>query len=152
MLAPVTVGVDGSAEGLAAAEWAAHEAVRRDRPLRLVHAWNWHPRQESGEQANATQRYVARRSLRQAEERVRRSCPDVRLDHEQVEGPAIAALLKTAAQSELLVLGSRGLSGFTGFVVGSVALGVVARAERPVVLATWRARANRRATAIDRPR
>lgn len=32
------------------------------------------------------------------------------------------------------MLGSRGLSGFTGFLVGSVALGVVARAERPVVL------------------
>jgi nucleotide-binding universal stress UspA family protein len=134
MLTPVIVGVDGSAESLAAAEWAAHEAVRRDRPLRLVHAWNWHPRQESGEQAGAAQRYQGRRSLRQAEERVRRTCPDVRLDDEQVEGPAIAALLKAADQSELLVLGSRGLSGFAGFVVGSVALGVVARTERPVVL------------------
>lgn len=45
MLAPVVAAVDGSAESLAAAEWAAHEAVRRERPLRLLHAWNWHPRQ-----------------------------------------------------------------------------------------------------------
>ncbi|MCT9080173.1 universal stress protein, partial [Streptomyces fulvoviolaceus] len=45
MLPPVIAGVDGSAESLAAAEWAAREAARRDRPLRLVHAWNWHPRQ-----------------------------------------------------------------------------------------------------------
>ncbi|MET7481683.1 universal stress protein [Streptomyces sp. NPDC005538] len=134
MFPPVIVGVDGSEESLAAAEWAAREAVRRDRPLRLVHAWNWHPREGAGEQATAAQRYLARRSVRAAETRIRRTGLDVPLDDEQVEGPATAALLKSAAQADLLVLGSRGLSGFTGFLVGSVALGVVARAERPVVL------------------
>ncbi|WP_373921897.1 universal stress protein [Streptomyces sp. T12] len=41
MAQPVVVGVDGSAESPTAAEWAAREAVRRDRPLRLLHAWNW---------------------------------------------------------------------------------------------------------------
>jgi nucleotide-binding universal stress UspA family protein len=134
MLMPVIAGVDGSAEGLAAAEWAAREAVRRERPLRLVHARHWHPRQDDGEPATAAQRHLARRALRQAEDRIRRTCPGVRLDDEQVEGPATAALLSAAEQGDLLVLGSRGLSGFTGFLVGSVALGVVARAVRPVVL------------------
>jgi nucleotide-binding universal stress UspA family protein len=134
MLPPVIAGVDGSPESLAAAEWAAREAARRNRPLRLVHAWNWHPRQDVGEPATAAQRHLARRSLRQAEDRIRRTCPNVVLDDEQVEGPATAALLRAAEQTDLLVLGSRGLSGFTGFLVGSVALGVVARAAGPVVL------------------
>ncbi|WP_123962906.1 universal stress protein [Streptomyces sp. TLI_185] len=134
MLPPVIAGVDGSSESLAAAEWAAREALRRDRPLRLVHAWNWHPRQQDGEIATAAQRHLAQRSLRQAEDRIRRTCPAVKLDQEQVEGPATAALLKAAEQADLLVLGSRGLSGFTGFLVGSVALDVVAGAGRPVVL------------------
>ncbi|WP_367325334.1 universal stress protein [Streptomyces sp. HUAS ZL42] len=133
MLRPVIAGVDGSAESLAAAEWAAREAVRRGRPLHLLHAWNWHPRQD-GEPATAAQRHLARRVLRQAEERIHRTCPGVTLDDEQVEGPATAALLRAAEQADVLVLGSRGLSGFTGFLVGSVALGVVARAPRPVVL------------------
>ncbi|MGW2380107.1 universal stress protein [Streptomyces sp. NPDC001658] len=133
MLRPVIAGVDGSPESLAAAEWAAHEAVRRERPLRLVHAWNWHPRRE-GEPANAAQRHLARRALRHAEDRIRRACPTVALDDEQVEGPATAALLRAGEQADLLVLGSRGLSGFTGLLVGSVALGVVARSVRPVVL------------------
>ncbi|WP_406253749.1 universal stress protein [Streptomyces chartreusis] len=134
MVPPVIAGIDGSAESLAAAEWAAHEAVRRDRPLRLVHAWNWHPRQGAGEPATAAQRYLARRALRQAEDRIRRTCPGVKLDDEQIEGPATAALLQAADGADLLVLGSRGLSGFTGFLVGSVSSGVVARATAPVVL------------------
>ncbi|QKZ16384.1 universal stress protein [Streptomyces chartreusis] len=127
MLPPVMAGVDGSAESLAAAEWAAREAARRDRPLRLVHAWQRQPRKDAGPSAAAAQRRV----LRQAEDRIRRTCPGVEVDAEQVEGPATGVLLHAA---ELVVLGSRGLSGFTGFVVGSVALGVVARATLPVVL------------------
>ncbi|MFI7497969.1 universal stress protein [Streptomyces sp. NPDC049687] len=134
MLRPVVAGVDGSVESLAAAAWAAREAQRRNRPLHLVHAWDWRPRGQEREIAGAAQRHLARRALRQAEERVRAECPDVRLGDEQMEGPATAALLKAADQAELLVLGSRGLSGFTGFLVGSVALGVVAKATRPVVL------------------
>ncbi|MDX3637086.1 universal stress protein [Streptomyces europaeiscabiei] len=134
MLSPVVVGVDGSAESLAAAVWAAHEAARRERPLRLVHASNWHPRQGEGESANAAQRHLARRVLRQAEKHVRATCPDVRLYDEQVEGPATAAMLAAGEGADLLVLGSRGLSALTGLLVGSVSLGVVARATGPVVL------------------
>ncbi|WP_405905339.1 universal stress protein [Streptomyces sp. NBC_00828] len=134
MLPPVVVGVDGSPESLAAAEWAAREALRRELPLRLVHAWNGHPHHADGEPATAVQRHLGRRSLRRAEERIRVACPGVRLYDEQVEGPATAALLNAADRADLLVLGSRGLSGFTGFLVGSVALGVIARASRPVVL------------------
>ncbi|MFJ9007790.1 universal stress protein [Streptomyces canus] len=142
MLAPVIAGVDGSAESLAAAvgapptpfrQWgrAAGEAVRRKRPLRLVHVWSRHLRQH-GEPPTAAQRHVARRALRQAEDRIGRTCPEVRVEEAQVEGPATAALLRVAEQAN--VLGSRGLSGFTAFLVGSVALGVIGRSVRPVVL------------------
>ncbi|MFH8769496.1 MULTISPECIES: universal stress protein [unclassified Streptomyces] len=134
MSALVIAGVDGSPESLAAAEWAAREAARRDLPLRLIHAWAWHPRPHDGEPANAAQRYLAMRALRQAEDRIRGAVPGVRLADEQVEGPATAALLKAAEQADLLVLGSRGLTGLAGFLVGSVALGVVAQALGPVVL------------------
>ncbi|MFJ8113941.1 universal stress protein [Streptomyces sp. NPDC096132] len=134
MLSPVVAGVDGSAESLAAAAWAAREAGRRDRPLHLVHAWDRHPRRQEREIADAARRHLARRAVRRAEERVRAECPDVRLTDEQPAGPAVDALVKAADQADVMVLGSRGLSGFTGFLVGSVALGVVARATRPVVL------------------
>ncbi|MER6283163.1 universal stress protein [Streptomyces sviceus] len=133
MLPPVIVGVDGSAESLAAAEWAAREAVRRKRLLRLLHVRSWHPRQD-GEPATAAQRLSARRALRRAGDRIGRTCPEARWEEEQVDGPATAALLRVAERADVLVLGSRGLSGFTGFLVGSVALGVAARTVRPVVL------------------
>ncbi len=42
MLRNIAVGLDGSPESLAAADWAAREAQLRDTPLRLVYAW---PRQ-----------------------------------------------------------------------------------------------------------
>lgn len=42
--------------------------------------------------------------------------------------------MKAAPEAELLVLGSRGLSGIAGFLLGSVGLHVVAHTERPVVL------------------
>ncbi|MFE1841060.1 universal stress protein [Streptomyces sviceus] len=134
MLAPVIAGVDGSAESLAAAEWAAREAARRGRTLRLLHAWQRgsHPDRDASQ--GAVRRHLARRVLRQAEDRVRAECPGTRVEDEQVEGPATEALLHAAERADLLVLGSRGLSGFTGFLVGSVALDVVARATRPVVL------------------
>ncbi|MGW5171645.1 universal stress protein [Streptomyces nodosus] len=134
MRAPVVAGVDGSAESLSAAAWAAREALRRERPLRLVHAWNWQPRQGRDEATDTARRSRAERVLREAEEQLHDHYPDVRLFEEQIEGPVAPALVKAAERAELLVLGSRGLSGFTGFLVGSVALGAVAKATRPVVL------------------
>ncbi|MFJ9909581.1 universal stress protein [Streptomyces sp. NPDC101152] len=134
MSAPVIVGVDGSAESLAAAAWAAREAERRGRGLRLVHAREGSPPAGDEGSASAVQRRLARMALRQAEEHLRETGPGTRLQDEPAEGPAVAALLRAAVQADLLALGSRGLSGFTGFLAGSVSLGVVARSTRPVVL------------------
>ncbi|HEY8983221.1 MAG TPA: universal stress protein [Streptomyces sp.] len=131
---PVVVGVDGSDESMAAAHWAAREAVRRGRPLRLVHAWNRYTRQRDTVLSGAAQRHLARRALERAEQRVRAACPGLPLSDELLAGPATHALVRETERARPLVLGSHGLGGFTGFVVGSVALGVVAKATGPVVL------------------
>ncbi|WP_329268298.1 universal stress protein [Streptomyces sp. NBC_01451] len=134
MSRPVVAGVDGSPESLAAAEWAAREAVRRDLPLHLVHAFDRGPDRTPSAAADAVRRHLGRGILRRAEDRIARTCPTARLTDEQVEGPTAVALSHAAQNAELLVLGSRGLSGFTGFLVGSVAQSLVARATLPVVL------------------
>ncbi|MFJ8944602.1 universal stress protein [Streptomyces sp. NPDC102395] len=131
---PVVAGVDGSAESLAAAAWAAREAVGRGLPLRLVHALNWSPPGVHSDAGEAARRRAAQRILHEARVHIARTCPGVLVTDAEVDGPASTALLHAADRAELLVLGSRGLSGMTGFLVGSVAQTVVARAGRPVVL------------------
>jgi nucleotide-binding universal stress UspA family protein len=137
MTRTIVAGLDGSPESLAAADWAAREALLRGLPLRLVHAWI----QEPGRYADAAtpigtdpQRHWAERIPREAAAVLRRRYPDLRLEAVQLSRQPTAALLDAARDSELLALGSRGLGSLAGFLVGSVALPVVAHATRPVVL------------------
>ncbi|MFF4505033.1 universal stress protein [Streptomyces sp. NPDC001401] len=136
----ITVGLDGSPQSLAAADWAAREAQQREASLRLVHAWEPQPRTYgpfAGTFAPAAvdaQREWAEYMLREAESRLAKSHPGLRITTLWTAGPPAAALLTAAEDADLLVLGSRGLGGVAGFLVGSVALAAVARSERPVVL------------------
>ncbi|MFF8670042.1 universal stress protein [Streptomyces sp. NPDC015242] len=137
----VTAGVDGSPESLAAAEWAAREALLRDLPLRLVYAWEWQPPAYVPTAGlpvpvppTEQQRVAARRLLDETRERLARRHPGLGIDADEIPGQPAAALLKAAEEAELLVLGSRGLSRLAGYLVGSVALSVLAWSARPVVL------------------
>ncbi|MFF4037639.1 universal stress protein [Streptomyces sp. NPDC001816] len=117
----IIVGVDGSPGSLAAADWAAREARRRDVPLRLVHAVRQSP--------------DADRSLREAEAKIARRHPDLRIEGDRVAAEPASALLTAAEGADLVVLGSPGpAGGVAGLLAGSVALAVVARSQRPVVL------------------
>ncbi|MEU8651273.1 universal stress protein [Streptomyces sp. NPDC048737] len=132
----VAVGFDGSRESRAAAEWAAGEARLRTLPLRLVQVWE--PLPESMAQDSLpdaeTSRHWTGRIPREAAEELRLRHPGLDVRTEQLSGGPAEALCRVAAEAELLVLGSRGMSGLGGFLVGSVGLAVVAHAERPVVL------------------
>ena len=132
----VTVGLDGSSESRAAAEWAAREAKLRGLPLRLVQVWE--PAPEPMAQAPLlgaeTQAHWSERIPRETAEGLRLRHPGVHVDVEQIPGRPADALAGAAKDAELLVLGSRGLSGIGGFLVGSVGMAVIADTETPVVL------------------
>ncbi|WP_405539746.1 universal stress protein [Streptomyces sp. NBC_00075] len=135
MLRPVVVGTDGSRESLAAAEWAAQEALRRGLPLHLVHAWEGGTAPDPSELPELdAPRDRARRTLRGAVERLGERFPQIVPTIEQIAGSAPDALVEAGDKAELLVLGSRAFSGFGGFMAGSVALATVAHVTRPVVL------------------
>ncbi|MFL1897767.1 universal stress protein [Streptomyces tauricus] len=134
MLSPIVVGLDGSGESLAAADWAAREALRRGLPLRLIHAWAGMSSDTTALPELDAPRHWARRILRSAMDRVSERHPQVYISAEQVARPAAEALVAAGSEAELLVLGSRAFRGFGGFMAGSVALATVARAKRPVVL------------------
>ncbi|MGW1503280.1 universal stress protein [Streptomyces mirabilis] len=145
----VTVGLDGSLESRAAADWAAREAKLRGLPLKLVNVWepvpepiaqapllgpethqHWSERSEMG----APPAEGWGKIPREAAEELRVAHPEVDVLIEQVTGRPAEVLTDAAKDAEPLVLGSRGLSGVGGFMVGSVGLAVVAHAECPVVL------------------
>ncbi|WP_316745425.1 universal stress protein [Streptomyces sp. MK7] len=132
----VTVGLDGSPESRAAAEWAAREAQLLGLPVRLVHVWEPVPEPLALAQllGAQTHRHWSERVPRETAEGLRLRHPGVEVTTELLSGTPAELLAKVAEDAELLALGSRALGGVGGFLIGSVGLSVVARTERPVVL------------------
>jgi nucleotide-binding universal stress UspA family protein len=60
--------------------------------------------------------------------------PDLDIHTEVVIADPVATLVAESETARLLVLGSRGLGGFTGILVGSTAVAVVARGHCPVAV------------------
>ncbi|MER5600824.1 universal stress protein [Streptomyces sp. NPDC002265] len=136
----ITVGLDGSPESIAAGDWAAREAAQRQVPLCLLHARDsLRPLYAPFTAAAVPDMIDAQRTwaagfLLEAESRLTERHPGLRITTQRTEEQPVPALLTAAKDTELLVLGSRRLGTVAGFLVGSVALAVVAHTERPVVL------------------
>ncbi|MEV6025764.1 universal stress protein [Streptomyces sp. NPDC052036] len=133
---PVIVGLDGSSESRAAAEWAAREAKLRGLPLTLVHVCEPAPSplMQAPLLGAETDQHWTERIPRETAEGLRLRHPGVAVTTEHLAGRPVEWLVRAAGDAELLVLGTRALSGIGGFLVGSVSLAVVAHAVRPVVL------------------
>ncbi|MBC9715928.1 universal stress protein [Streptomyces sp. TRM66268-LWL] len=137
MLLPIVAGMDGSPESLAAADWAAREALHRGLPLRLVHAWEVTPPADDEQPALPelhVPQYWARRVLRTGLDRLTERYPQVRITAEQVPRPPVPALIGAAQSAEMLVLGNQGLGPVSAAFAGSVAGAVVGQVRQPVVL------------------
>ncbi|MGW1604005.1 universal stress protein [Streptomyces eurythermus] len=132
MTRPITAGVDGTEESLAALDWAAREAVRRGLPLRVVHAWRYAEALAAADRD--TQHGWVAQGVADAVRSVAERHPGLAATTDVVEGGAADALAGAAAGAEMLVLGSRGHGPVVGFLLGSVGQQVIAEAARPVVL------------------
>ncbi|MES9525227.1 universal stress protein [Streptomyces capoamus] len=132
MTRPITAGVDGTEESLAALDWAAREAVRRGLPLRVVHAWRYAEALAAADRE--TQHGWVAQGVAEAVRAVSARHPGLTVTTDVVEGAAAHALAEAAAGAETLVLGSRGHGPVVGFLLGSVGQQVIAEAARPVVL------------------
>ncbi|MGW7456279.1 universal stress protein [Streptomyces sp. NPDC054797] len=130
----IIAGLDGSAESVAAARWAAREAELREVPLHLVHAEEWGiPAGVPVMGADVRSRW-ARSILRETSEELREEHPGLDISTAWLDGLPTASLVGLAAVSDMLVLGSRGLGSIAGSVLGSVGMAAVRTTERPVVL------------------
>lgn len=126
----LVTGVDGSPCSTAAAHWAAEEALRRDLPLRVVHARPLQPLllpQCSWLPPSAPD------LLHGMESALVRSHPGLEVSCVEVLDTATSALVAASEDAELLVLGSRGSGGFAELLLGSVGLHCAARSHCPVV-------------------
>jgi nucleotide-binding universal stress UspA family protein len=143
-LSAVVVGVDGSAGSNEALHWAIAEARLRNAPLRAVHAWTYvqplipsfvgYP--YSAESVDLTvddRRQAAEQMLEWATSELS-SVHDIAIERVIGEGSAAQVLIDAVGEDDLLVVGSRGHSGFTSLLLGSVSQQCAHSAPCPVVI------------------
>ena len=135
----VVVGVDGSEEARRALRWAATMALRLDRPLKVVHTWLWPAFRVPlgpvpGAAPSSGLRAAAERVLKEARTDVEQTAPELALTTSLVYGEASVVLVDMSRDAEMVVIGCRGLGGFSGLLLGSVGLHVSSRAHCPVVV------------------
>ncbi|MFJ8857186.1 universal stress protein [Streptomyces sp. NPDC102451] len=140
MSAPVVVGVDGSASSLDAVDLAAREARLRGRGLRVVHAFIWpmmhvHQGAPSVGPPGGGLRNMVGRIVAEAVERARSVEPELEVTNAVVTGEPLTVLEAQSRQAPLIVVGSRGLGGFVGLLLGSTAVHLAAHSQCPVLLA-----------------
>jgi nucleotide-binding universal stress UspA family protein len=136
---PIVVGVDGSPSAMHAVRWAAGEAARHGVPLRLVHVCYLMPVRHPRQVAPPPEYHDAfleqgRHWLTAAAEAARMVTPDVPVSTDLRDGIAADVLVRESVPARLVVLGSRGLGGFRGLLVGSVSVAVAAHGHCPVVV------------------
>jgi nucleotide-binding universal stress UspA family protein len=134
----IVVGIDGSADGRRALGWALDEARARGAALHLVHAW----------QAPFLAGYPLDPLVIGTEifEERARTVMENALDGTDLAGLAqpvqrtlvcntpAAAILDAAKDADLVVVGSRGIAGFRGLLIGSVSHQVACHSPCPVLV------------------
>ncbi|WP_158888123.1 universal stress protein [Amycolatopsis anabasis] len=140
----VLAGVDGSPSAIHAVRWAAREAARRQAPLRLFHAC---PLPPATAHVPVALRHDYRDTLlvrghewlAEAEFAATQVAPGITVRRDLRVGAAAGQLVRESASAGLVVVGSRGLGGFGGLALGSVADALAQHGHCPVVVVRGRA-------------
>ncbi|MGN8048490.1 universal stress protein [Curtobacterium sp. 22159] len=134
---PIVVGVDGSPESGRALRFAVTLGRRLGLPVRTITTWQWpdalnrdeppfdHWSPEQDALATASS------ALDAADDVID---DDVDVESELIEGRPAEVLLEAGRDASFLVLGSRGLGGFRGLLVGSVTQECAQHATCPVLV------------------
>lgn len=133
----VVVGIDGSDISLAAFAHGAWEAHQRALPLYLVYCYDvpsaFTALTLSADRERELVEACAQR-LTDLAEQVRAAYPELEVHTAVVAGHPGACLVRASQHAALVVVGSRGLGGFKGLLLGSVSSQLTAHAATPVVV------------------
>ncbi|MFI6674244.1 universal stress protein [Kribbella sp. NPDC050470] len=151
--APIVAGYDGSQASRTALHWAAAEADRLRTRLRVVEVFELIVALRATPSTVvplAALRTAREHGLTALADALRAQHPGLEVETVLVEGTPAEALTEETAHARVLVLGSRGLGGWSGLLVGSVAVQVSAHARCPVVVvpADLRPRAHEKVTVV----
>jgi nucleotide-binding universal stress UspA family protein len=119
----IVVGVDGSDTSAKALRWALREARLRGAKVRVVHAWSYPQVSTYHGAAHVLTIPFAQEAAALLDRGVEDAASDaegVEIEKQIVEGEAAPALVEAARDASMLVVGSRGLGGFSGLLLGSV--------------------------------
>ncbi|MFE1398630.1 universal stress protein [Nocardiopsis dassonvillei] len=133
--APVVAAVNGTAASGRALDWAADDAGRRGRGLRVVYAFDWPlyhslPRGLPGFDVDE----FARRIVDEARERALERVPDLDVMAVHVTGDPAPVLLTESRSAHSLVVGAHRMTTMDRVVPDSTALELLADASCPVVV------------------
>jgi nucleotide-binding universal stress UspA family protein len=138
MSRPVVVGFDGSGTARSAVHYGAREALRRGCGLRIVHAFGWPvigpPFHAPYDQHDQGPRAAMLALLAQTAHDVRADHPSLSVTTRLIDGSPGGVLVDVSRDAQLLVVGHRGLGGFAGLLVGSVAAQASEHARCPIVV------------------
>jgi nucleotide-binding universal stress UspA family protein len=134
----IVVGVDGSDGSLAALRWSARTAKARGARVRAISAWQYpaHAVTPAGPARLPDADEMDRQTCEELGALIRRELGDDagRVDAEAGRGPAATVLITAARTADLLVVGARGLGGFSGLLLGSASQQCVEHSPCPVVV------------------
>ena len=126
----VVVGIDGSPASARALEWAAAEAARTGAVLEGHASCGVGYIYISGEEARRAMSKV----IEDAADLVDGIAPGITFTGVAHEGPPAKDLIDASEGAALLVVGSRGLGGFSGLLLGSVSQQCALHAHCPIVI------------------
>jgi len=134
----VVAGYDGSDEAAAAVRWAARHARAVKCPLNVVHCSMWplltrHLGPVPGVSGSGLEQ-SAQSILEEGVAHAAAEVPGLQIRSTLLHGLPAQLLAQVSTGERLLVVGSRGLGGFLGLLVGSVSLELAATAACPVAV------------------
>jgi nucleotide-binding universal stress UspA family protein len=136
----VVVGVDGSAESVAALRWAARYATASGARVRALLAWHY-PGAAGGPPIEKAPQAVHDQTDAQMHETLDTAIAKAYegqdaggVEKSTAYGHPAQALIEASKEADLLVVGRHGHGAFTGMLLGSVSIHCVTGAYCPVVV------------------